>query len=61
MKKVIIKKENAEKIMGVFTKAQGRANARVIECFSHLEGIIADIERRCSVGTQMSKKELSFL
>lgn len=46
MKEIIIKKENAEKIMTVIKAAQGKATARTIDSFDEILGIVKDVEHR---------------
>lgn len=56
MKKIIIKEENAEKIMAAFESKQGRARERKINSFSDLKYEIVGIERRLD---GMSKKAMN--
>lgn len=58
MKKIIVKKENSEKIMKIFSEVQGRATARTIDSYSELEKIIEGIEKRVHLGFEMKKKSL---
>ena len=46
MKRIIVKKENAERIMSEFAKAQGKATERIIKNYEQLADIIDDINYR---------------
>lgn len=45
-KYIIIKQENADKIMAKFKEIQGKATSRVIGSFEELEDIVIDIDDR---------------
>ena len=53
MKLIIIKPENADKIMKAFNTAQGRATVRMISRYEELTRIIENIEKRIG---KISKK-----
>lgn len=46
MKEIIIKTENAEKIMNAINDVQGKAKARTIDSFEDIERILEDIHQR---------------
>lgn len=46
MKPIIVKKENAERIMAEFAKAQGKATARTIDSYEQLADIIKGVNMR---------------
>ena len=53
---IIVKKENAEKLMRVFEKVQGRATVRTIYDFNQFANIVDDIEKRIGNMTKKAKE-----
>ena len=46
MQTIIINEKNAEKIMAIFKKAQGKSTARIITEYANLAKIVIDIDRK---------------
>ena len=49
MKAIVIKRENAQKLMDVISAEQGKATARIITRYEDLEDICAGIERKLGI------------